>query len=719
MAKAKGKTISIKFDAQTSRLLAGISGVRKSLNRLQREQQGFHQRMTSWWRSIGSAATAFNHTLQATRTIYRALTGPMREWIREGEAQRQVTQALSRDLASHGHVWSDVGAEVEAYAYRVQAATGIADDETQRLMSTVARSHQGLSLGMADVVRITDLTRDVSVAAEQSGDAVARALARAAAGNTRALRQMLPGMDQHIQAARSTEEIYALLEERMGGAAEAVDSLSLGLDRSRAALGNIRVGLGQIVIAGAQSSGVFTHMAERLEWFRDQLADGESQIGRFVRDGLGDLVAGARMAVTAVVRIGQAMMALVEAAKQSWYALNQWYTGMRARSGLAVEMHQAADQSATEWQHRMADLRGEIRRVSEAQGEYVMYGRRVVVTAEQQQARIAILNEELRQAEAGYESALAAMEQMADQAADNVDQYNRFGDAASSSWDRFKNSIEATELTREAFTEGLRRLEDGVREGTVSIEDMRARTTGLGEALGDAAREAERLVAAVDKLPVMLDDKQMDIFKRQVEATWKHEGRKDADPKAAAVGGSHDVSPLYKTMREDLGETMRGMLVDDLQDTLAMSASAIGQWVSGVEGAFGRLGETIRQSLAGTIGDIGRTMASQALRLAMTSGITGPLGLLIGIGTVMSGIAGALGGGRTAPTARDMGGVSQALDVIPGLIGERQAGRQGTVHYHMHTGAVFADPSRDDYAARAVAAGFGRAHALGELPVMP
>ena len=102
---------------------------------------------------------------------------------------------------------------VEDYISQLTLASGIADDQLRPALANLARATGSVESAQEGL----GIALDVSAATGQSVESVSKALAKAYAGNTGALKKLSPALANMVENGASMEEVNAALTKQFGG----------------------------------------------------------------------------------------------------------------------------------------------------------------------------------------------------------------------------------------------------------------------------------------------------------------------------------------------------------------------------------------------------------------------------------------------------------------------------------------------------------------------
>ena len=163
---------------------------------------------------------------------------------------------LERNLRKTAGVTRKAAAETSAWIDQMELATLVADDDLRTALSKLTAVTGDLS----DAQKLAKLSQDAAVGSGKEFSAVAAAMAKAAGGNTQALKRMFPELDAGKDGVLSMAEAMEQLTDKYGGAAKAAADQDV--------FGRISVAFGQI---GEAIGGAALPLLEDLsDWFSDK-----------------------------------------------------------------------------------------------------------------------------------------------------------------------------------------------------------------------------------------------------------------------------------------------------------------------------------------------------------------------------------------------------------------------------------------------------------------
>jgi hypothetical protein len=133
--------------------------------------------------------------------------------VKAAMEDQQAQAVLANTLQKTTKATAEQVTGVEDFISQLTLASGIADDQLRPAMANLARatgsveeSQKGLGIAL-----------DVSAATGQSVESVSKALAKAYAGNTGALKKLSPALANMVENGASMEEVNAALTKQFGG----------------------------------------------------------------------------------------------------------------------------------------------------------------------------------------------------------------------------------------------------------------------------------------------------------------------------------------------------------------------------------------------------------------------------------------------------------------------------------------------------------------------
>lgn len=175
---------------------------------------------------------------------------------------------LERNLRKVQGVTKKAAAATGSWIDQMELATLVSDDDLRTALSRLTLVTKDLS----DAQKLAKLSQDAAVGSGKEFSAVAAAMAKAAGGNTLALKRLFPELNAGKDGVLSMAEAVAQLTDKYGGAAKAAADNDV--------FGRIRVAFGQI---GEAIGGAALPLLEDLsDWFsgKANIAKIEEWIGK-------------------------------------------------------------------------------------------------------------------------------------------------------------------------------------------------------------------------------------------------------------------------------------------------------------------------------------------------------------------------------------------------------------------------------------------------------
>lgn len=211
--------------------------------------------------------------------------------IKLADALRKSGKATDAQIASS-----------EAFISNLSQAAAVTDDELRPAMANLVRA-TGSATAAQDALAIAT---DVSAATGMSVESVSKALAKAYAGNTTALKKLNPQLGNLIEKGASASQINKTLTSQFGGsAAKAVDTAAGRMKQLQIAVGEAQESLGAALLP------VVENLAPKLAGLA-QWAQENPQIFKTVALAIAG-VAAAIFAMTTAFKIYNAIQAVTTA----------------------------------------------------------------------------------------------------------------------------------------------------------------------------------------------------------------------------------------------------------------------------------------------------------------------------------------------------------------------------------------------------------------------
>jgi hypothetical protein len=170
----------------------------------------------------------------------------------DAQAQAKLERTLKRIPGLTDKAAESAGSWIDS----MELLTGIADDDLRAALARLAV----VTGDLTEAQRLSVLAADASVASGKSYETVYNAMARAASGNTAALKKLFPQLDAGPDKVLSLKEAVKQLSAAYGGAAKAAEDNDL-FGRLGTIWGQIKEALG---------SAALPTLNELSEWFKDK-----------------------------------------------------------------------------------------------------------------------------------------------------------------------------------------------------------------------------------------------------------------------------------------------------------------------------------------------------------------------------------------------------------------------------------------------------------------
>jgi hypothetical protein len=519
------------------------------------------------------------------------------------------------------------------------------------------------------------------------------------------------GFNQALEIGQRVAGAFSSALDYMG---ETGQQIKESLDLLAGTVGSL------LVQAFSTSTGGSNSFADAIRDLSTEIADADSEIGRFTRDTISALVEGFALVASAAIRVVESITFIVDSFRMAFQGILTAYNVILEAVGGTQSLE--AEQALQELQNQ-----------------------RVFAVRMLEGAIGGPIEDVYRDQIAAIDRQMEAQRRIANQAAAAASAQSRITDMTRESLQESMRSAEQNQLALQDTRQDIqnwvdrvnRNLEQDVQMGVegeaggIGLEGRLSRfrtMVGLMASDNEEIEESVRRVARSnqeagestnwladqirDLLGVMQDYK----FQAQEIKTFEVIESEKTGPemfpveafrerlREAIEAGEFQVEP--DTMLQPFEQLQVGVT-----SSLNQTFSAIGAFVSGTRGAFESLGVAIKNTFANTFSSIGSAFLQGAVSAAISG--SGPLGVLLGLGAMFSLIGGLLtGGGGTASMSSAGRTTAQTADVLQSIRPEVAGSGGATVHYHQHIGVQFSDPDRS---ARAVASLAQRARRMGEL----
>lgn len=426
--------------------------------------------------------------------------------------------------------------------------------------------------------------------------------------------------------------------------------------------------IGSVIDNALQATSEIDGVSGAVGGLAEAIADANSPLGAFLRDGLQGIVTIGSYVVETVVRIVEGIRLLAMGVE----AMIAWIQRSIAR--FAEEYMEPAMDLAERFGARVSDSSRQILAAMISQGR--------------------------AQSEANLDDILTDMDNLSQSTDDTIARIVAF---------------------REALNAALE-----TAEGTVPpIEEEIA---SVGSAASSSAEEVRRLAEELRALELLTMAKKPEnepLWDPSRDYTGSLLGLERSFfggfERLADVGILDSIMEEVQAAQEESQALMESMMAPFQQlpnmasTALSQTMNSLGRFLGGAKGAFANFGEAVRSIVGGTFSSMGSAFAAAAPQFLTTFGL-GPMGIALAAGSFFSLVGGMIqGGGGGVATAGGVGGFQGAPDVLTAIRPEVTRGSGSTVNYHVHTGAIFAD-REDETATRAVTGFVKRARAMGEMP---
>jgi hypothetical protein len=133
--------------------------------------------------------------------------------VKAAMEDQQAQAVLANTLQKTTKATAEQVTGVEDYISQLTLASGIADDQLRPALANLARATGSVESAQEGL----GIALDVSAATGQSVESVSKALAKAYAGNTGALKKLSPALANMVENGASMEEVNAALTKQFGG----------------------------------------------------------------------------------------------------------------------------------------------------------------------------------------------------------------------------------------------------------------------------------------------------------------------------------------------------------------------------------------------------------------------------------------------------------------------------------------------------------------------
>jgi hypothetical protein len=355
MGNRARKVVEVNYEAKSRKLVSEMRRVSGASTRMGRAMNQSLRGTFGPWKKLKDSIGAIDSGLRLASKAANAFSGTMTSTFTSAREQERIIQDMANSLASVGVTWEDGGVKALEFASRMQRTAGVADEETERIVQRFSVMSRGLNLSSDDIIVASEAIINMQHETGASFETLERIVARVAAGEATSLSRVLPGMSVQMQAVAdsgaSASEMLAALGAEFEGAAAGADQLTIDMNRLGASTGDIGEAIGGILTAGARASGVFGDMATGADTLAVAIADAESQIGIFVREGLARIVTAASFVIQAQARIAQGFDVMGSAARMAGRRMTEALIDDRRRLELQGLEHDLA--RVTELQETM------------------------------------------------------------------------------------------------------------------------------------------------------------------------------------------------------------------------------------------------------------------------------------------------------------------------------------------------------------------------------
>lgn len=672
MASRAKRLVSIEYDAKTKRAVASIGQLTDEVKKL-----------TTGWRDLSARMALVNRAIGVARSTFQLVGRAARfaaEAIEAFSAQETQLRQVGRAVESLGISWAATRDQVIAFGEAQQDVTRFGDTDTFQAMQRLASALGDMQVSYLELERATKLVLDIVEATGKSSNEAARLVARAMAGVTEGLNEVVPGARQTLEAIKGmgdasqrTAALMRLLEQSFGGAAEEISETD------------------QRVAEARNIWGDFTE---------------------FVGGALVEVVIAADRFGEGLGRLDEAVLLL----SGSNYELGN------SLLGIADDFESASERAARAWRKYVAANEGfisatesafqrQIQRVDVLRAAVLGFGPEALLDP----ATGGPLPRE--QIEEFFEVQRILQGLSADDL--SLDWVDDLGDDLGRSTDRtheMRRGLMALHATLAQIV--LPTVAAG--EALRALFDPSSRPSGLAESLAKAEMAASLLAETLGEasktavLKRLADDARLLEIKMNNSATavsvlnnalnrlrnLAPPGDKPgSDPGLGVTGG---LAPKPGELEDAWGHVMTG-IEGAWVGGLGGMQTALAAFITGAEGSWADFGKNLATS-------IGQSFSSIGIALIAGGGAAGPFGiplLLLGFGFSLA--ASLLGGGGGAG-----GGRARSSDVTAGIRPLASANATSSVTYIVQAGAVF---TTRDTSRRAIAELVDESVTLGELTV--
>lgn len=205
--------VVIQFLADTGKAVGNIKDLTASLGKVddgsKKSAKGFGKLNTAWLAAVPIAGAVAGGAVALAEGLVDAGQAALED--------RAAADKLARTLGRIPGVTEAMIAANAAWVDGMELATGIADTDLREAVQRLA-----LATGdLASAQGLAALAADVATASGKALKPVSEALAKAADGNTAALKRMFPWLDANADGTVTYKEAVDGLTESFGGAAEA------------------------------------------------------------------------------------------------------------------------------------------------------------------------------------------------------------------------------------------------------------------------------------------------------------------------------------------------------------------------------------------------------------------------------------------------------------------------------------------------------------------
>ena len=177
----------------------------------------------------------------AVAGVAAAIADSTKAAIEDAKAQELLAQAIQKNTeAGEANVRA-----AEAYIEKTMMAAAVADDQLRPALATLVQTTGSLTMSQD----LLNMALDISAATGTELGAATDALAKAYAGNTKALGNMVPAVRELIKDGASLDQVMAALSATVGGAASvAANSAEGQMRRLSITIGETRESIGAIFL---------------------------------------------------------------------------------------------------------------------------------------------------------------------------------------------------------------------------------------------------------------------------------------------------------------------------------------------------------------------------------------------------------------------------------------------------------------------------------------